>query len=67
MAVVDQQLLYAAILDSFIDFCNNTGGLRVMYKGMRALFKPSLLFCGGNTKEYNMMANHFNSSGSRLI
>ena len=42
MAVVDQQLLYTAILDSFIDFCNNTGGLRVMYKGMRALFKPFL-------------------------
>ena len=67
MAVEDQQILYGAVLESFIEFCKKTGGLRIMYKGMRALVKPFLLSCVGDTKEYNMMANHYNASGSKLI
>ena len=67
MNVKDQQLLYKAVLESFSDFCHKTGGLRIMWKGQRALVKPFSLLTISDTKEYNMMVNHFNSSGSRLI
>mmetsp|Transcript_20919 Transcript_20919/g.35983 ORF Transcript_20919/g.35983 Transcript_20919/m.35983 type:complete len:85 (-) Transcript_20919:101-355(-) len=38
-----------------------------MWRGQRALVKPFLLMAIGDTKEYNMMSCHFNSSGSQGI
>ena len=61
----DIQLRYAAVLSSFRDFCNKVGGFRFWYKGKRVLGKPFLLCMIGDTKEFNMMTGHYNSSGNR--
>ena len=59
--VKDHQTLYDTALQSFRDYCDTYGGVRMMWKGELCLVKPFLLMVIGDTKEYNMMVNSYNS------
>ena len=59
--VKDHQTLYDTALQSFRDYCDKYGGVRMMWKGELCLVKPFLLMVIGDTKEYNMIVNSYNS------
>ena len=59
--VKDHQILYDTALQSFRDYCDKYGGLRMMWQGELCLVKPFLLMVIGDTKEYNMIVNSYNS------
>jgi len=65
-SVKDYQTIYGASLEGFERFCRECGGFRMMYKGECCIVKPFSLMTMGDNKEYNIQANHFNCSGSRL-
>ena len=61
MRVKDHQILYDTVLDSFRRYCDEYGGLRMMWKGELCLVKPYVLMIIGDTKEYNVICNSYNS------
>ena len=65
MKVKDHQTLYDTALQSFRDYCDTYGGLRMMWQGELCLAKPFLLMVIGDTKEYNMITNKYNSNRAR--
>ena len=62
----DYQKMYEAVLKSIVECCDK-GGVRVMFKGKRCLFKPFLLLAIGDAKGYNTMCCHYNSNGNRNV
>lgn len=65
--VKDHQTLYRTVLQPFIDFCDQYGGLRYKYKGELCLVKPFFLMLIGDAKEYNIVCNHYNTPGNKRI
>ena len=59
----DYQEIYRHILKSFRECCEE-GGLRVMFKGKRCLFKPFVIGALGDAKGLNIWVNHYNCNGS---
>ena len=67
MKVKDRQILYETALSSFREWCDEYGGLRMMWRGKLCLVKPFILMVIGDSKEYNMITNHYNSNNARCL
>jgi hypothetical protein len=62
--VEDMQTLYRAGLSSLLDFIKTKGGVPLMWQGKRCFVKVFVLFLVGDSKEYNMITNHYNCPGN---
>ena len=62
----DYQEIYRHILKSFKQCCDE-GGLRVMFRGKRCLFKPFVIGALGDAKGLNIWVNHYNCNGSAAV
>lgn len=64
--LIDTQRIYTHLHKSVIECCDR-GGVRVMYRGQKCLFKPFLLCCKGDAKGLNTICGHYNANGSRGV
>ena len=61
--VRDYQIIYRHILKSVKECCDE-GGIRVMFRGKRCIFKPFIMSVLGDAKALNIWTCHYNCNGS---
>ena len=62
----DYQNMYRVALKSLAECCDR-GGVRVVFKGKKCLFKPFLLLCITDSKGANTICCHYNSNGNKNV